>query len=294
MGCRPIRPKSSHESGVLEQPSSQLLEDNKCNDLVGLSRVSSVSMVRDLPIETPEIVEVTVAAWGTIEEIYRAQWASLVRLASVLTTDRARAEDIVHDVFVRFAARPLPQDAPSYLRQMVVNSARDHYRRVRSSTVCARRASIGRDPRSGRDHHPCPEASGSPAPGTGTALLRRSECRSDRRATGLSERDGEVPPPSGDRGTEKGAGNMRPSYTEVEGRLAVFIPRFVADIPDHPPVGLVHVQRCASTAKPSSAAHPRHCGLGRVDFPGDRLVGIAVGGCSIPRRRGSQGHNARH
>ena len=49
----------------------------------------------------------------------------------MLTTDRARAEDIVHDVFVRFAARPLPQDAPSYLRQMVVNSARDHYRRVK-------------------------------------------------------------------------------------------------------------------------------------------------------------------
>ena len=58
--------QSSHESGVLEQPSSQLLEDNKCNDLVGLSRVSSVSMVRGLPIETPEKVEVTVAAWGRL------------------------------------------------------------------------------------------------------------------------------------------------------------------------------------------------------------------------------------
>jgi RNA polymerase sigma factor (sigma-70 family) len=82
-------------------------------------------MVTDLQVE---IADTTPA---TIEDIYRAQWAHLVRLASVLTGDRGRAEDIVHDVFVRFAARSRPQDPPSYLRQMVVNATRDHHRRAR-------------------------------------------------------------------------------------------------------------------------------------------------------------------
>ncbi len=85
-------------------------------------------MVTDLEVE---IAEATMDTSATIEDVYRAQWAPLVRLASVLTGDRDRAEDIVHDVFVRFAARPRPQDSPSYLRQMVVNATRDHHRRVR-------------------------------------------------------------------------------------------------------------------------------------------------------------------
>ena len=85
-------------------------------------------MVRDRQIEIADTAMVTSA---TIEDIYRSHWTSLVRLAAVLTGDRVRAEDIVHDVFLRFAARPLPQDAPSYLRQMVVNATRDHHRRSR-------------------------------------------------------------------------------------------------------------------------------------------------------------------
>jgi RNA polymerase sigma factor (sigma-70 family) len=93
-----------------------------------LRRVSTVSMVRDRQIE---IAATTIVTAATIEDIYRSQWASLVRLAAALTGDRGRAEDIVHDVFVRFAARPLPQDAPSYLRQMVVNATRDHHRRTK-------------------------------------------------------------------------------------------------------------------------------------------------------------------
>jgi RNA polymerase sigma factor (sigma-70 family) len=94
----------------------------------GLRRVSTVSMVRAREIEIADTTMVTAA---TIEDIYRAQWAPLVRLAAALTGDRGRAEDIVHDVFVRFAARPLPQDSASYLRQMVVNATRDHHRRTR-------------------------------------------------------------------------------------------------------------------------------------------------------------------
>jgi DNA-directed RNA polymerase specialized sigma24 family protein len=67
----------------------------------------------------------------TVEDIYKEQWAPLVRLALVMTGDRSRAEDIVHDVFVRLSTRALPLDPPSYLRRMVVNATRDHHRRLR-------------------------------------------------------------------------------------------------------------------------------------------------------------------
>jgi RNA polymerase sigma factor (sigma-70 family) len=67
----------------------------------------------------------------TIEDVYRTEWAPLVRLALVMTGDRSRAEDIVHDVFVRLATRSIPRDPPTYLRRMVVNAARDHHRRLR-------------------------------------------------------------------------------------------------------------------------------------------------------------------
>lgn len=67
----------------------------------------------------------------SIEDVYRAEWGSLVRLALVMTGDRSRAEDIVHDVFLRLATRALPTDPHSYLRTMVVNAARDHHRRIK-------------------------------------------------------------------------------------------------------------------------------------------------------------------
>jgi DNA-directed RNA polymerase specialized sigma24 family protein len=85
-------------------------------------------MVRDRQEETAQI---RMADPLTIEDLYKDQWAPLVRLALVMTGDRSRAEDIVHDVFVRLATRPLPLDPPSYVRRMVVNATRDHHRRIR-------------------------------------------------------------------------------------------------------------------------------------------------------------------
>jgi RNA polymerase sigma factor (sigma-70 family) len=85
-------------------------------------------MVRD---HQDEGTRIPVEASPTIEAIYRAQWASLVRLAMAMSGDRGKAEDIVHDVFVRFATRPFPLDPSSYLRAMVINAARDHHRRIR-------------------------------------------------------------------------------------------------------------------------------------------------------------------
>jgi RNA polymerase sigma factor (sigma-70 family) len=77
------------------------------------------------------ILRTPVVAPPTIEDVYRAEWGPLVRLALVMTGDRSRAEDIVHDVFVRLADRVLPRDPHSYLRAMVVNAARDHHRRIK-------------------------------------------------------------------------------------------------------------------------------------------------------------------
>lgn len=68
----------------------------------------------------------------SIEDLYTAHWGSLVRLALVMTGDRGWAEDIVQDVFLRLATRPLPQDPPPYLRKMVINATRDHHRRHRT------------------------------------------------------------------------------------------------------------------------------------------------------------------
>jgi DNA-directed RNA polymerase specialized sigma24 family protein len=78
-----------------------------------------------------EFVQPLVVSSPTIEDIYRTEWSPLVRLALAMTGDRGKAEDIVHDVFVRLATRALPQDPPTYLRRMVVNATRDHHRRVR-------------------------------------------------------------------------------------------------------------------------------------------------------------------
>jgi RNA polymerase sigma factor (sigma-70 family) len=66
------------------------------------------------------------------DELYRAEWPRLVRLALALTGSRAVAEDVVHDAFVRLAGER--RDAvrpPAYLRAIVVNLVRDRYRHAR-------------------------------------------------------------------------------------------------------------------------------------------------------------------
>lgn len=53
-------------------------------------------------------------------------------LAYLLTGDRALAEDLVQDCFVRLAGRVTPvQDPGAYLRRMVVNASHSHFRRLR-------------------------------------------------------------------------------------------------------------------------------------------------------------------
>ena len=68
-----------------------------------------------------------------LEELYLRHATEAVRLAYLLTGDRALAEDLVQDAFVRVTGRLLhlrdPGAFPGYLRRCVVNLARSHGRR---------------------------------------------------------------------------------------------------------------------------------------------------------------------
>lgn len=70
-----------------------------------------------------------------ISELYVGHAPGAVRLAYLLTGDRALAEDLVQDAFVRVAGRLVHlRDAgafDAYLKRTVVNLARSHFRRKR-------------------------------------------------------------------------------------------------------------------------------------------------------------------
>jgi RNA polymerase sigma-70 factor (sigma-E family) len=74
-------------------------------------------------------------AGGRLGELYVRHGPDAQRLAYLLTGDRTLAEDLVQDAFVRLAGRFAdlrdPGAFPAYLRRMVVNLARMHFRRRR-------------------------------------------------------------------------------------------------------------------------------------------------------------------
>jgi RNA polymerase sigma-70 factor (sigma-E family) len=83
-----------------------------------------------------EHAEVLVAEeGGRLGELYRRHAPDAVRLAYLLTGDRALAEDLVHEAFVRMFGRFRdlrdPDAFRAYLRTTVVNLARSHFRRAR-------------------------------------------------------------------------------------------------------------------------------------------------------------------
>jgi RNA polymerase sigma-70 factor (sigma-E family) len=69
---------------------------------------------------------------GGVDELYREQAVSMIRLALLLTGDRATAEDVVQDAFVglcrRWPGLDDPGNAVSYLRASVVNGCRSVHR----------------------------------------------------------------------------------------------------------------------------------------------------------------------
>jgi len=77
-------------------------------------------------VDVSDAAELSVAAlgFGWLEEQYRLHAATLLRLAVLLTRDRATAEDVVHDAFValhRTGRRPRPGAELAYLRRTVTN-----------------------------------------------------------------------------------------------------------------------------------------------------------------------------
>jgi RNA polymerase sigma-70 factor (sigma-E family) len=70
---------------------------------------------------------------GRLGELYRRHAADAARLAYLVTGDRALAEDLVQEAFVRLYGRfrdlRNPDAFEIYLRRTVVNLARSHFRR---------------------------------------------------------------------------------------------------------------------------------------------------------------------
>lgn len=66
---------------------------------------------------------------GSLDELFRSRWGPSVRLATVLTSDRAVAEELVQEAFLEVMQRWDGVDNPEgYLRTVVVNRCRNHQR----------------------------------------------------------------------------------------------------------------------------------------------------------------------
>ena len=82
------------------------------------------TLLGDRHIQQRETAETAFAA------LYRERYAAMVRLAHVMTSDTAVAEELVQDAFVRIFRKLGSVDNPAgYLRQAVVNACRSHHRR---------------------------------------------------------------------------------------------------------------------------------------------------------------------
>ncbi|KRF15439.1 RNA polymerase subunit sigma-24 [Nocardioides sp. Soil797] len=77
------------------------------------------------PVTAPERA---LDAESAVEQLYAAQWRSLVRLSVLLVRDPGTAEEVVQDAFVAMHGRwhklRDPDKALAYLRQAVVNRSR--------------------------------------------------------------------------------------------------------------------------------------------------------------------------
>ena len=84
---------------------------------------------------TIEVGTVERVAGGRLAELYERHAREATRLAYLLTGDRALAEDLVQDAFVRLAGRFIdfrdPDGFTHYLRRTVVNLSNSMYRRRR-------------------------------------------------------------------------------------------------------------------------------------------------------------------
>jgi RNA polymerase sigma-70 factor (sigma-E family) len=85
---------------------------------------------------------------GRLGELYERHASDAVRLAYLLTGDRALAEDLVQEAFVRMYGRfrdlRSPDAFPWYLRRTVVNLANSHFRHAKVARTYVERQ--GRSP----------------------------------------------------------------------------------------------------------------------------------------------------
>ncbi|MEO6987742.1 MAG: sigma-70 family RNA polymerase sigma factor [Aquihabitans sp.] len=99
---------------------------------------------------TDDIVDGTdrTADLGALEALYRDRYAPSVRLAHLMIGNRARAEELAQDAFVRVLPKIGTVDNPAgFLRTVLVNLCRDEGRH---------RAVVARHPQRPPDHAPPP------------------------------------------------------------------------------------------------------------------------------------------
>jgi RNA polymerase sigma-70 factor (sigma-E family) len=94
-------------------------------------------------------------------ELYLRHADAAVRLAYLLTGDRALAEDLVQDAFVRLAGRLVhlrdPGAFDAYLRRTVVNLSNSYFRRKRVERAYLERERAVFEPGAGRQSDDSPE-----------------------------------------------------------------------------------------------------------------------------------------
>ena len=86
-------------------------------------------------MRTMAVSDEDASAGGRLGELYRRHAPDAARLAFLLTGNRALAEDLVQEAFVRMFGRYRdlrnPDAFAAYLRKTVVNLSRSHFRRLR-------------------------------------------------------------------------------------------------------------------------------------------------------------------
>lgn len=83
-------------------------------------------------------VGLTPESHGRLDAVYRAHFPALMRVAYLLTGSNARAEDAVHEVFLRCADRLDHVERPgAYLRTAVVNECSRQFRRRQRDELSA-------------------------------------------------------------------------------------------------------------------------------------------------------------
>jgi DNA-directed RNA polymerase specialized sigma24 family protein len=79
-------------------------------------------------------------------DLYTAEFARLVRLATLLTGRPDAARDVVQDAFVKLHLKWAGvRDPAAYVRRSVVNGSRSHHRRAAREAARAERVATGTD-----------------------------------------------------------------------------------------------------------------------------------------------------